>query len=154
MNYSSQIICLTVLLSISSAVFAEKPDPESSAGAYRFVGFSDEMMNGGGGFLKRYQACQATYGNEARMCTSKEIMETVNLPDNLVGYGWVQPVFVQTIPTYVTDISGATQTSPGYLTCQSWINYSSGFGLVMTSNVAFGNYPCTIECYVSCCVPE
>jgi hypothetical protein len=149
--------CSIALISISTTSLAEKPEPpETSTGAYKFVGFSEEMMDGSGGLLKRYQACQATYGLGARMCTSKEIIETADLPSDLVGDAWVQPVFVPTSLDAVTDISGVTvQYYPTQFSCLSWrVINDSDRGLVVMSDVSFLTLPCSTERHVACCVPE
>jgi hypothetical protein len=145
--------CLVVCLFLATSVIAEKPEPEPSDGVYRFVGFSDEMMDGTGGLLKRYQACQTTYGTGARMCNSKEIIETADLPSDLVGDAWVQPVLILYADIYgAVDISGASG-GISYHTCQQW---SSNVykGMSIDSSIVFYARFCNVERYVACCIPQ
>ena len=71
--------------------------------AYRLVGFSDLEFYGDGGVIAFTQACQDVFPR-SRMCTSNEILLTVNYPAGPVLAdpsdftkplgGWVRPTFV------------------------------------------------------------
>ncbi len=63
------------------------------------------------------------------MCTSVEVMESVILPDGLIGEAWVRPVFVSATSTGV-DASGIRGGVGLELTHRGWRS-SSVDGLVV-----------------------
>jgi hypothetical protein len=58
----------------------------------RFVGFSDDRVQGDVGLVGMHTACRNKYGGGARMCLDIEVFKTPDLqpnPSNAIG--WVQP---------------------------------------------------------------
>ena len=97
------------------------------------------------------QLCQAEFV-DSRMCTSEEIMKTVNIPDlpaNTVA--WIQAIVTSKVNTDFGDISGrTTYMRPN---CQNWssLNYSglvtSNLGIIDAVDCATNIIP------VACCAP-
>ena len=137
--------------------------PQGTSGSaearFQFVGFSEPGVSGG--ILGLNRACHAAFPS-SRMCTTVEIMETVN-PPMPAGDGWVRPV-LQAATTAdggsaggevaVLDASGYSSNGgvsfPGLesaddLTCGAWREVdpggpspgTTGLGLLVDSNRSF-----------------
>ena len=58
----------------------------------RFVGFSNDMVQGNAGLVGVHEACENKFGSGARMCSTAEVFKTPGIssyPD--VAKAWVQP---------------------------------------------------------------
>ena len=113
------------LLVFAVALFAGCEDNGGSSGEEEFVlvGFT--------------QACQAEF-SDSRMCTSVEVMETVDVPGGLSGNAWVRPValFADSSSSEATDASGQFSSS-----CSGWSN-TFGSGLSVSGSGQFGGRDC------------
>ena len=86
----------------------------STGSAYKFVGFSSEpTATGGIGFAAMNAACLPDFGPDARMCTTKEVVQTPNLQqilataDDGVSAGWTHPVIVSEVFNPTIGTGGA-----------------------------------------------
>jgi hypothetical protein len=126
---------------------------QSSDGKYEFVGFSTAKSSGAAGILKLHQLCQADFPN-SRMCTSLEIIRTVNVP-SATGSGWVQPLFVGSgayaYSVYTADASGI-EDIPNEMTCYGWSDIYRR-GLTVSTDGKFGQTECSEVLSIACCAP-
>ncbi len=60
------------------------PAPEASAPRFQLVGFTSTTFTGGEGVLGFTLACQVEFVG-SRMCTSGEVMNTINVPSDLIA---------------------------------------------------------------------
>jgi len=125
------------------------------------VGFTTATTLPDIGRFAMTQICQAEYEN-SRMCTSEEIIKTVNIPPGMPAWepAWVQPVIVDTFlfsddEIWAVDISGAK--GRGDLSCESWWSVSIYYqGLVVTHNGVFQLLQdafCDNYNHIACCAP-
>ena len=125
---------------------------------YRFVGRSESALPGNAGHRAMHEACQETFEDPtARMCTSKDIFETPDLPILDIEAVWVHPVIVGfAAPSTTIDFSGRiVRDFDGALSCNSWDRNSDDFaGLIWSRDSTFRFGRCNYSRYVSCCVPE
>ena len=93
--------------------------------------------------------CQADF-ETSRMCTSREIMETVPTPSSgpSEGLAWVRPVFVQAFGTTALDASGVAERSID-LSCNGWSSIDRG--LVVTAQGGFRTESGAVPLNVACC---
>lgn len=151
-------LMLSFVLIVALAACAGPPNVDAE-----LVGFSSERFTGGRtGVLGYTRACQADFPG-SRMCTSEEVLRTVNVPSLPVTKAWVLPSFQPIAPTsdglVALDASGKANQTIRNFTCSSWIsNDSQTFGLTVivddTGRVGsfdFGN--CAAERSVACCMP-
>ncbi len=140
------------LLVFAAALFVGCEDNGGSSGEEEFVlvGFTSTTHLGDTGVLGFTQACQAEFSN-SRMCTSVEVMETVNVPAGLGGTAWVQPVVLGASGTSVgTDVSGIRGE-----TCGGWSsNNTIGAGLTVSGSGQFGIGGCGTQKPVACCAAD
>ena len=101
------------------------------------------------GLFTLMNACDAEFPG-SRMCTSREVTETTELPVISSGpRAWVQPVRI--LPDG-RDISGAVSAS-GELSCQGW-RVSIASGLAVDRRGQFmGSLNCGSPSRVACCAP-
>lgn len=124
--------------------------PGIGADVYEFVGFSSVSGNGSTGVLRFTSMCQSKYPG-SRMCTSEEVMNTVNRP-SARGNAWVRPVIVGYSQGYNIYASG--KISQRVLSCNGWSSSFSGFdGLAVSGSGAFSVYHCNVTRKVACCAP-
>ena len=117
---------------------------------FQLVGFSSTPVTGGTGVLGMTSECQNDFPAR-RMCTSIEVMETVNAPASLSGAAWVRPVFQQVATNVVVDASGVA-AGPESLTCFGWIqSFSSRLGLTVNATGGFVQMSCNVTRPVACC---
>ena len=119
----------------------------------QYVGVTDTAFAGTSGIFTFNRACHVAHPG-SRMCTSEEVMDTVNPP--IVGspgeVAWVRPVFVAAdYNTNPVDISGNYA-----LQCLGWsIEGSGNNGL--TLHLDTGSFDSTRSCTsatrVACCIP-
>jgi len=115
---------------------------------YQLVGFTSLALLGDSGVLGMTVACQQEFAG-SRMCSSVEVMETVQVPVDLAGIAWVRPSFSPlhdpgTQPSAL-DASGY-QTSVIHFSC----NRSSAIaGFTVSASGRFATSRCTN--HVACC---
>lgn len=142
-------------------------------GGYQFVGFSSASTLPNVGWYKMHEMCQQTFDNTTRMCTTKEMFESVdlaNFPSG--GIAWIQPVIasVTYYPPYApknilyVDVTGRSWfeepfTSAGTAgsggTCGTWLTSNStdtGMRVVdFDGRIGFSPTNCGYSYPVSCC---
>ena len=134
--------------------------PPTAAARYQLVGFTAATLSGQSGVLALTLACQLEFPG-SRMCASREVIETVSIPDNLnlTGMAWVRPSFVpHTSPgDLVVDASGfSNSVYRGSLSCGGWAPQAgsgSDLGLSLTVDGSFRESACQLPIAVSCCAP-
>ncbi len=146
-----QLLHLVVLgLTLSTvSVFAAKPGSESPASAeYKYIGISDNPSIGIG-LTGVTNICRDTYGADARMATSEEVMAELIISDAIEEV-WVQPVIEFAFSggssgiQYI-DISGALAGD-----CTS-----GGQGLTFVTNPGvFQPRSCNETLRVACSTPQ
>lgn len=123
---------------------------------YRVVGFSTAQLQGNAGLLGMHNACQASFGNSARMATSMEVFLTPGLTTQS-GSAWTQPVFMPGNGNVDQIFGSANSTNINNgLTCYGWqlagntqglivqgANYSVGMGTCNTPRSAVCAQPTT-----------
>ena len=134
------------LLVFAVALFAGCEDNGGSSGEEEFVlvGFTSTTHLGDTGVLGFTQACNAEF-SDSRMCTSVEVMETVDVPGGLSGDAWVRPVNLTGL-----DASGQS----GVRSCFGWSNRDGAFGLSVSGSGQFGVGFCDTPQPVSCCAAD
>lgn len=136
-------------VNVVSAVPCEAP------ARFQYVGWSSSLHYGDEGILSYTRACQATFGLDARMCNTIEVMETVDTPIlSTVYFGWVRPVLIGNGFTDASGISASTDN----LTCNGWTARSYGpgeflYGMIVDSNGRFKNLFCDTPRRIACCSP-
>ena len=128
------------------------PPGEAAVAPPRFelVGFTAATFQGDTGVFGFTLGCQAEFP-DSRMCTSKEAIETVNVPNDLAGQGqaWIMPVQAGTTNSSF-DVSGAQLEG----TCGGWASSSSGArGFAMDGDGRFVEPPAMCDVFrpVACC---
>ena len=94
---------------------------------YQFAGYSSATTTGlSSGIGGMHALCKA-YGPDARMCTTKELMLSSNVPFGCEScpMAWVQPTIVTTSGAVHYDYSGSP-FSVQFGTCYQWTNETSG----------------------------
>ena len=114
----------------------------SAAGPYGFAGYSSGTVAGDVGFPPLHAACQADFGNLARMCKSVEAALSPNFSASATP-AWVQPVNAGNGDDMVGVTIGAGN-------CRGW--RVASFALV-TVNGTFSTHDCTVPTSVTCCTP-
>jgi hypothetical protein len=111
--------------------------------------------DGNSGVLRFQQLCDLAFpGEDARMCTSEEIIRNAGgLPradtDNL--FQWVHPSIVVTVGTLVVDFSGVQATAAN-LTCNGWSSEAATVTGLRISNLGlFSLGPCSGNHEITCC---
>jgi hypothetical protein len=137
---------------------------EASASGYQLKGFSAQTVRGDGGVLTMSSACAASFPG-SRMCTSREILDTTNVPvftNN--NDAWVRPTHVEVatggnVTAVALDESGVSTPNTGSsgasaedLSCRGWIA-SANLGLVVSDEGSFRLVACNANRPVACCGP-
>ncbi len=130
--------------SAPTAPAAEALPLEEEYVGFDLEGFTTETFTGAQGVLAFTIACQVEF-EDSRMCTSKEILETVDVPLVLEGTAWVRPTYVEG----GHDISGV-EDSPEHYTCKGW-TFDGNKGLVVTEDGKFNTLVCNNLFKVACC---
>jgi hypothetical protein len=150
---------------LNGAVGPEGPPGAPGGGGsgqreFEYVGVTTETFDGGVGAHSMSKACFSAHLG-SRMCTSKEVILTVDPP--IIGDGvayWVHPSGV--IPTSpgssYRDFSGVEDTNVN-LSCNGWRN-ATDKGLTFFANSSnpnatggFAFLPCVTARSVACCAP-
>ena len=151
------VIAISLILLTSGTALAAKggnPEPPA-AGNMELVGFTTATTAPNVGLFAMTNLCQVEF-LDSRMCTSEEIMKTVNIPELPTGtVAWAQPVvtgaFHETAMIRV-DISGLMRSD---LNCDGWTSTNTEHdGLIVTD---IGKID-ILGCYnrqlpVACCAP-
>ena len=145
-------ICIVFLTAGTALAGKPQPQPEPATGNMELVGFTTVTTAPNIGLFGMTQLCQAEY-LDSRICTSKEIMETVNVP--LLPSGtraWLQPVVAGVNTSgIVTDISGQQYYS---LSCGNWQSIEpTSRGLSVTNLGSITMNQCSSILPVACCAP-
>jgi hypothetical protein len=131
--------------------------PGPPAAAMQFVGRTTDTFNGAQGMLTFTQACQADFGPGHRMCTSEEILNTVDLPTLAGGPSWVRPVFAPVAGGvgFIVDMSGVGENSQALLSCQGWNDANSAYrGVTVDAGGSFELLGCNGGRTIACCGPK
>jgi hypothetical protein len=131
------------------------------ASRFELIGFTIATFTGDMGVLGFTLACQAEFGDESRMCTSAEVVETLRVPTASADFSWVRPVFQpKAVATGSTnesqkalDISGRqTDLNPlSNLSCRGWAGTTNLQGLAVDSQGRFTESSCDSPRSVACC---
>jgi hypothetical protein len=116
---------------------------------FSFAGFSTAQVDGGAGFFGMAATCQADFGPDSRMATSKEIVESTIQPTLTATHAWVQPLIIAA-GAGSHDYSGLSNP----LSCNTWsdANGTEGFGLTILPNGGFVKVRCDRVRPVACSV--
>jgi hypothetical protein len=117
----------------------------------QYVGVTSTTFDGGQGVFTYNIGCHAAHRG-SRMCTSTEVMNTVNPP--IVGSSgetaWVRPVHQPggSVDLYLLDASGETA-----LSCDGWsVTGTYGLTIDLSDGVFYLN-SCPSARKVTCCIP-
>ena len=126
--------------------------PSSTPARFQLVGFSSMPVTGDVGVLGMTVECQKDFA-DSRMCTSVEVMETVNVPGGLAGDAWVRPIS-QPFHTQVSgersvDASGVGEETRR-ISCGGWRSVGLK-GLMTDAAGRFGFFSCNLAAAVACC---
>jgi len=140
-----------VLLSTTPAL----ADP---ATGFEYVGISSGSTDGDAGLFAMHGLCAATF-DKSRMCTSEEIVQTVNPPVLATGFAWAQPILTGTNYNPISMSSLVVEkyygiSFPDGIDCNGWEGGASESGLVLltdTGQLRVRN--CTLSNPVACCAP-
>ena len=141
--------------------------PPPAAQRFELVGVTSADLRGRSGLLNLTRACHSEFAG-SRMCTSEEILNTVNPPATSRS-GWVRPVLVPRSTGSITefhstdsnpplldlsDASGATGTV-ATLTCWAGHGGPGNFktGLTIDPDGYFIRTVCDEQIGVACCAP-
>jgi hypothetical protein len=117
------------------------------ASAGKFLGFTDIAADGKTGVMELNRLCQAQFSG-SRMCTTREIMNTVNTGHKIpfAGWAWVKNVYNNPGDEFLSGSSG------GQLSCWGWSsNASFDKGLAINGDSNFSQQKCNLLLNVSCC---
>ena len=146
----NHFLVLLIVLGVPAATCALRPQPPMSL---QLVGFSSATFTGNTGVLDFTLACQAEFP-ESRMCNSVEVMETIRVPGDLSGHGWVRPVFQPVagagFAMFALDAAGGTTLEVGKLSCRSW-RANDLMGLTVDASGSFVSRDCDVDRAVACC---
>ena len=130
-----------------------KGDPGDDAPVMQLVGFTSSLLPGGSGALNFTRACGSEYP-ESRMCTSEELMNTVDPPALATTWAWVRPS-LSPLSAGLTDPTGVDASGVGgeavQLSCDGWKETTPFTGLAADDTGAFGLQDCASELPVACC---
>lgn len=128
-----------------------------SAAAMQFVGVTTRTFLGRG-ILSRSVACAQDFGPGYRWCTSREFMNTVDVPP-VGGSAWLRPEFISyAADGQAMDASGVTGDPYTQLTCNGWSYVLGGDppkGLLVTLGTGGSVHitSCENEFPAACCGP-
>jgi len=99
---------------------------EGEAADLELEGFTTATLQGDSTVRGFTEACQAELGASTRMCTSVEVIETVNWPSLVPdAVAWTQPVFVSTTESF-RDASGFTHRV-------DWVEVAAGLDVLLAA---------------------
>lgn len=152
------VLALTSIPSTSAAQTCSKQ--------FQLVGFSSRAVSGNAGLFEMTRACQESF-EASRVCTSEEVMSTVEIPELSAQNAWVRPSFKPIGtggPASLADASGSASVDagaealPGDLSCRGWTRTNDYSGLTVNDDGGFQPQVCGASRPVACCalirVPE
>jgi hypothetical protein len=110
---------------------------------WQLVGYTVATVVGNDGFLNHSKTCAAEFA-DSRICTSREVIETTNLPDTREA--WVRPEMLSIGSPYLTEISGVHGDYRDFV-CDG----AGGWGLSIRADGKFQRVPCADPKSVACC---
>lgn len=122
---------MRLLVLFVSLVIALPAAAQQACSDFELVGFTSTTYLGNAGVLGLTVGCQAEFP-DSRMCTSVEVMQTVNVPAGLSGDAWVRPVMIGS----GTEASGHAYNTAG-LSCGGWSGTFAGTGLSVNATGGF-----------------
>ena len=128
--------------------------PAGAEQNFKFAGFSTATVTGSSGYYGMNNACKASFGPDARMANSQEVIESSDVPAQ-TGTAWLQGL-LHPKDAFIDNSSGYAIASDSTLTCKGWSSSSGAdHGLsVDGSNFAMSSQFCYISSPVACSVPE
>jgi hypothetical protein len=141
---------------------------------YKFAGYTEQKTSGDtNGYAGMNAICQAEFGENARMCTTKEWFNTkVTVPNRQESLNaWLKPTPVATVynpnqgETLYMDWIGAELILTGFggyplsATCEGWFTDGGtrGYVVIEGSPTPASSHVTTINCssiiHVTCCAP-
>ena len=132
----------------------------SCAKPYVYVGMSSAGKPATGGFLGLNEACKQDFP-DSRMCTTEEIISTVNYPSYPVGFserGFVRSIVISTPTGFIDVASSISLPNASSVNCGGWSSSGSQaivlreFHSSSTDITAFELAECGVY-KVACCAP-
>ncbi len=126
----------------------------------RYLGPSEGTGDGATGILGFNELCQAAYGDDARFCTSRDVLRSGSPPADRNVQQWIMPTIVGSVidpieGILVIDITGRSSSLSlrrRELSCQGWSEaVDTVFGLTMTSKGSFSTLHCASDLPAACC---
>jgi len=156
MNRKAVVLAVasTVAATVSLMAFAGKPgtDPTPSS-EYKFVGYTVALTNGGATPFGMNSSCQAEFGSEARMATTKEVLQSIIQPSLQATAAWAHPMIVSSEGGYLIDFSGY-QIHRTWVSCEGWTFSTIGSnGLSIGPGGVVIHSSCESMLQVSCSAP-
>jgi len=134
-------------------VFVTNSPTSSQPARFQLVGTTSATFEGDRGVLRFTLACQGQFGAGSRMCESREVLETTDVPTGL-SESWVRPTFAGFAGAnnfLLLDASGITE-EPVTMSCDGWrSNESSRRGLTVSPFGQFESRLCNSPVGVACC---
>jgi hypothetical protein len=112
-----------------------------AAGSQRFqlVGFTTATLPGNATRFGLTRACQAEFP-ASRLCNGSEAIETVDIPDGLEGFAWVQ-----------IEGRGSGEAFPPRNDCEQWTGTGFLTGATLRADGALFDAFCSIPRPIACC---
>ncbi len=155
MNKNTHILAVVIAL-VLPAVAGAQPVKEvevvnsSDSARFQLVGFTAATYTGDlDGVFGATRKCQNEgEGFEAsRMCTATEVLDTVDIPDGLVGTAWVRP--------FAVGDDGGRELSlqiERFQTCNFWVSSrGNARGLAVTADGRLSVAVCYAMRSIACC---
>lgn len=136
---------------------------EASGSGFELKGFTTTTVRGDSGVLVMTSRCAEAFPG-SRMCTSREVLETRNVPTiSSNNDAWVRPNFTSVatggsantvaldesgVPTISSSVTGTAED----MSCRGWIA-TANQGLVVSRNGSFRLNSCGNNRPVACCGP-
>ena len=126
------------------------PTAGAQTAAFQLIGHTTAAFPGDAGVPTFTLQCKLEFENDARMCSSQEVRESVTTPF-LTEEAWVPATFASTgggTPLDLLDLDS------GNMTCADWTASGSFVrGLVFTPAGEFATRSCNVAHPVACCAP-
>lgn len=143
-------LALLAMLSIPTPAWAQ-----TTCSPAQLVGFTATTLPGDAGVLATTAQCQIDFGVTARMCESREVLETVVVPALVPAEAWIlpsfQPIGSGDVAGLALDASGRS-ARPDRLTCDGWSS-TAPTGLVIDEAGRFRTGSCSTPRAIACCAP-
>lgn len=159
-------LALAVVVLLAGFSMPSRSQAQTCSKQFQLVGFSSRAVAGNAGIFEMTRACQESF-EASRVCTSEEVMDTVEIPQLGAQNAWVRPSLKPIGtggPATLADASGSgsgeagDQSLPGDLTCRGWTRTNDYSGLTVNNNGGFLPQVCGAARPVACCalirVPE